>query len=167
MISPLSLSNGLTLLFAGLCLWTIASQSRGGITTLGRIALPGGFALMAALMLLAGVVESTFTFDILWLIAFVAGSVIGRMRGWRLPMQPDKSSGRVALPPTVDGLLVAAFLVGASAVDFASSLMGEVLVEQGYIAAAGALCAGFLGYRVLVIALRTVRSGPAERSRMA
>jgi hypothetical protein len=36
-------------------------------------------------------------------------------------------------------------------------MMGEALIEPGYVAAASALCAGFLGYRVLVIALRVVR----------
>jgi hypothetical protein len=39
-------------------------------------------------------------------------------------------------------------------------MLGEALIEPGYIAAASALCAGFLGYRMLVIALRVVRPTP-------
>ena len=38
-------------------------QSRGGVTTLGRVALPGGFAVLATLMLLAGVFEASFLFE--------------------------------------------------------------------------------------------------------
>jgi hypothetical protein len=146
MVSTLSLANGLTLLFAALCLWTMALQSRGGVTTLGRVALPGGFAVMATLMLLAGVFETSLLIDILWVAAFAVGSVIGRIRGWMLSVQSNREAGLVSLPATVDGLV--------------SALLGEALIEPGYIAIASALCAGFLGYRVLVIALRVVRPTP-------
>jgi len=52
-------------------------------------------------------------------------------------------------------------------VDFTSALVGDVIVEPAYIAAISALCGGFLGYRVLVIALRSIRpgGGPSELSR--
>lgn len=167
MVSTLSLSNGLTLLFAALCLWTMAAQSRGGTTSLGRVALPGGFAVMATLMLLAGVFETSIVSDVLWLAAFVAGSVIGRVRGWMLPVHPNRKSGLVSLPATVDGLVAAVLLVSVAVIDFVSSLLGEAIVEPSYVAATSALCAGFLGYRVLVIALRTVRPSPPEVSRPA
>lgn len=167
MVSTLSLSNGLTLLFAALCLWTMAAQSRGGMTSLGRVALPGGFAVMATLMLLAGVFETSILSDVLWLAAFVAGSVIGRIRGWTLPVHPNGASGLVSLPATVDGLAAAVILVIVAAIDFVSSLLGEAIVEPSYVSAASALCAGFLGYRVLVIALRTVRPSAPEVSRPA
>lgn len=157
MVSAFSLANGLTLLFAALCLWTMAAQSRGGVTTLGRVALPGGFALMATLMLLAGVFEASFLFDILWVVAFAIGSAIGRIRGWMLTVQSNRESGLVSLPATIDGLVAALILAVLSVVDFTSALIGEALFEPGYVAAASALCAGFLGYRVLVIALRVVR----------
>lgn len=160
MVSTLSLANGLTLLFAALCLWTMAAQSRGGVTTLGRVALPGGFALMATLMLLAGVFEASFLFDILWVAAFGVGSVIGRIRGWMLSVKSNREAGLVSLPATVDGLVAALILAGLSGIDFISAMLGEALIEPGYIAAASALCAGFLGYRVLVIALRVVRPTP-------
>lgn len=168
MVSALSLANGLTLLFAALCLWTMAAQSRGGVTTLGRVALPGGFALMSTLMLLAGVFEASFLFDILWVVAFAVGSAIGRIRGWMLSMQTNRESGLVSLPATVDGLVAALLLAALSSVDFISAIMGEALIEPGYVAAASALCAGFLGYRVLVIALRVVRpTTPNKMSRAA
>jgi len=157
MISPLSLANGLTLLFGLLCFWTMASQSRGGVTTLGRVALPGCFAVVPALMLLAGVFETSLIHDVMWLVALVVGSVLGRIRGWMLEMRTNKESGLISLPRTIDGLVVAACLLALTTIDFASSALGEVLVEPAYIAAGGALCAGFLGYRVLVIALRVVR----------
>ncbi len=167
MISPLSLANGLTLLFALLCLWMSASQSRGGMTTLGRLALPGGFAIIAALMLLASVFETSVFHDVLWLAAFVVGSFFGRRRGWALPVRADKATGLVWLPRTIDGVLVSLLLVAAMSVDFTSALVGDVIVEPAYIAAISALCGGFLGYRVLVIALRSIRpgGGPSELSR--
>jgi len=165
MVSTLSLANGLTLLFAALCLWTMALQSRGGVTTLGRVALPGGFALMATLMLLAGVFEASIMFDILWVAAFAVGSVIGRIRGWTLTVQSNKEAGLVSLPATIDGLIVALILAALSIIDFTSAMLGDALIEPGYIAAASALCAGFLGYRVLVIALRVVRPARNKVSR--
>lgn len=167
MVSALSLSNGLTLLFAALCLWTMAAQSRGGMTTLGRVALPGGFSVLAALMLLAGIVEATFLFDVLWLAAFVVGSAIGRIRGWALAVHSNKESGLVSLPATIDGLLAAAILVVLATIDFIASSIGDVILEPGYIAAGSALCAGFLGYRVLVITLRIVRPSAGEFTRAA
>lgn len=167
MVPVLSLSNGLTLLFAALCLWTMAAQSRGGVTSLGRLALPGGFALLAALMLLASVFEPSVLFDVLWLAAFVVGSVIGRIRGWMLPVEPNRESGLIALPATADGLVVAVVLTAVAGIDFASAMRGQAIVEPGYIAAASALCAGFLGYRVLVIALRVVRPRRTGMSRPA
>lgn len=157
MIASLSLANGLTLLFAALCLWTMGLQSRGGVTTLGRVALPGGFALLATLMLLAGVFETSILFDMLWVAAFALGAVVGRLRGWTLSVQSNREAGLVSLPATVDGLVAALILTALSGIDFASAMLGEALIEPGYIAAASALCAGFLGYRVLVIALRVVR----------
>ena len=160
MVSTLSLANGLTLLFAALCLWTMALQSRGGVTTLGRVALPGGFAVMATLMLLAGVFEASILFDILWVVAFAVGAMIGRIRGWMLSMQSNREAGLVSLPATVDGLAAALILAALSGIDFTSAMLGEALIEPGYIAAASALCAGFLGYRMLVIALRVVRPTP-------
>ena len=160
MVSTLSLANGLTLLFAALCLWTMALQSRGGVTTLGRVALPGGFAVLATLMLLAGVFEASILFDVLWVVAFAVGSMIGRIRGWMLSMQSNREAGLVSLPATVDGLAAALILAALSGIDFTSAMLGEALIEPGYIAAASALCAGFLGYRMLVIALRVVRPTP-------
>jgi hypothetical protein len=160
MIATLSLANGLTLLFAALCLWTMALQSRGGVTTLGRVALPGGFALLATLMLLAGVFETSILFDILWVVAFAVGSMIGRTRGWMLSVQSNREAGLVSLPATVDGLAAALILAALSGIDFTSAMLGEALIEPGYIAAASALCAGFLGSRMLVIALRVVRPTP-------
>lgn len=160
MVSTLSLANGLTLLFAALCLWTMALQSRGGVTTLGRVALPGGFAVLATLMLLAGVFEASILFDVLWVVAFAVGAMIGRIRGWMLSMQSNREAGLVSLPATVDGLAAALILTALSGIDFTSAMLGEALIEPGYIAAASALCAGFLGYRMLVIALRVVRPTP-------
>ncbi len=160
MVSTLSLANGLTLLFAALCLWTMALQSRGGITTLGRVALPGGVARMATRKLLAGVFEASILFDLLWVMAFALGSMIGRFRGWMLSVHSNREAGLVSLPATVDGLAVALILAALSGIDFTSAMLGEALIEPGYIAAASALCAGFLGYRMLVIALRVVRPTP-------
>lgn len=167
MISPLSLANGLTLLFAVLCLWTMISQSRGGTTTLGRVALPGGFAVISALMLLAGVVEANLLDDVLWVVAFVIGSILGRVRGWALVMRADAKSGKIWLERTVDGVLVAALLATLATVDFTSAAMGELFIEPAYVAAGSALCGGFLGYRMLVIALRVVRPTRGELSKAA
>ena len=55
MISPLSLSNVATVIFAAICLWTIAAQARGNVVKLWRLAVPPSFAAVQAFVLLAGV----------------------------------------------------------------------------------------------------------------
>ena len=59
MIAPLSLSNVATVLFAALCLWTIASQARGNVVKLWRLAVPPSFAAVQAFVLLAGVFDAS------------------------------------------------------------------------------------------------------------
>ncbi len=76
----------------------MAAQSRGGVTTLGRVALPGGFALMATLMLLAGVFDASILFDILWVAAFALGFHDLPHPGWMLTVQTNKEAGLVMLP---------------------------------------------------------------------
>ena len=63
MIAPLSLSNLITVLFAVVCLWTIASQTRGAVVKVWRLAIPPCFAAVDALVLLASVFEANMQHD--------------------------------------------------------------------------------------------------------
>src|SRR5262245_23638096 len=103
MISPLSLSNVLTVLVALLCLWTMAPQARGGVVRIWRLAIPPCFAAVEALVLLASVFDATMMSDAEWVVALVIGGVAGRMRGWTMPVAVDQTWGLVRLPRTSDG----------------------------------------------------------------
>jgi len=151
LITPLSLSNVLTLFAALVCLWTMSPQASGGVWRLWRLAVPGAFAAIVSLMLLAGVFEATWQHDAEWLVALLLGGLIGRTRGWALPIEIDQTWGLVRLPRSVVGLLAAAGVVAMAVLDFMSAALEEVLVEPQHIAAGAALCTGFMGCRALAI----------------
>ena len=157
-ITPLSLSNALTMLAALVCLWTMSPQANGGVWRLWRLATPAAFASVVALMLLAGVFDATWQHDAEWVVALVIGGLIGRARGWSLPVAIDQMWGLVRLPKSKDGLLAAFGIVASSALDFASATIEEPLVEPQHIAAGAALCAGFIGCRALAIIVRSTRA---------
>ena len=162
MIAPLSLSNVLTVLVALLCLWTMSPQARGGVFRIWRLAMPACFAAVQALVLLAGVFEATFVHDAEWLAGLVIGAVIGRMRGWTMAVEVDQTWGLVRLPRTNDGRLAALALVALSAVDFTSAALEDPVIEPQYVAAAAALCAGYIGCRALSLIVRSIRAPHVE-----
>ncbi len=162
MIAPLSLSNVLTVLVALLCLWTMSPQAHGGVVRLWRLAIPACFAAVEALVLLAGVFDATFAHDAEWLAGLVLGAVIGRMRGWTMTVQVDQTWGLVRLPRTNDGRLAALALVALSAVDFTSAALEDPVIEPQHVAAAAALCAGYIGCRALSLIVRSIRAPHVE-----
>jgi hypothetical protein len=158
MIAPLSLSNVLTVLFALLCLWTMAPQASGGVLRLWRLALPACFAAVVAVVLLAGVFDATPVHDGEWLAGLLLGAVIGRTRGWTMAVQVDQMWGLIRLPRTDDGRLASLGLVALSGADFTSALLEYPLIELQHVAAAAALLAGYLGGRALALIVRSVRA---------
>ena len=158
LIVPLSLSNVLTVLCALLCLWTSSPQASGGVWRLWRLAMPAAFATVVTLMLLAGVFEASWQHDAEWLAGLLVGGLLGRVRGWTLPIAIDQRWGLVRLPRTWDGQLAAIGVVAVSALDFASSAIEEAFIQPHYIASASALFAGFLGSRALAIIVRSTRA---------
>lgn len=158
LIAPLSLSNVLTVLAALICLWTMSPQANGGVWRLWRLAMPAAFAAVVALVLLADVFEATWQSDAEWLIALVLGGLIGRTRGWTLPVAIDQMWGLVRLPKAKDGLLAASGIVAMSVLDFASAAFEEAIVDPPHIAAGAALFAGFIGCRALAIIVRSTRA---------
>ena len=162
MISPLSLSNVLTVLVALLCLWTMAPQARGGVFRLWRLAIPACFAAVDALVLLAGVFDANWAHDAEWLGGLVLGGIAGRMRGWTMPVVVDQMRGLVKLPRAGDGWLAACALVVLSGIDFTSAWQEEAVVEPQHVAAAAALCAGYIGCRALSLIVRSARAPHVE-----
>jgi hypothetical protein len=162
MISPLSLSNVLTVLIAVTCLWTISNQSLGGVAKLWRLAVPPCLAIVDAMVLLAGVFDATMTHDAEWLVAMLVGFVIGRTRGWTMTVQVDRTWSLVRLPPALDGLAAAAGLVVFALIDFMSAALEEAIVAPDHVAAGAALCAGYLGGRALAVAVRARRAPHVE-----
>jgi hypothetical protein len=157
MIGPLSLSNVATVAFAAICLWTIASQARGSVVKMWRLAVPPSFAAVQAFVLLAGVFDATIISDAEWLAAAVAGGVIGRMRGWALAIEVDQRWDLVRQHRSPDALVTGAALMMLAVIDFAAAASQDPIIEPEHVAAAAAFCAGYLGCRAIAIAVRAGR----------
>jgi hypothetical protein len=154
MIAPLSLSNVATVVFAALCLWTIASQARGNVVKLWRLAVPPSFAAVQAFVLLAGVFDASIVNDAEWLAAAIVGGVIGRMRGWALAVEVDRRWDLVRQHRSPDALVMGAALVMLAVIDFAGAASLDPILEPQHVAAGAAFCAGYLGCRAIAIAVR-------------
>jgi hypothetical protein len=161
MIAPLSLSNVLTVFMALVCLWSIAPQARGDSVKLWRVAVPPGFAIAQALVLLAGVFDATFVHDAEWLAGGMFGAVLGRMRGWALSFDVDRARGLIRAQPSLDIHLAAIGLVVLAAIDFTSASLEDPIVATDFVAAGAAFLAGYLGCRGLAIAVRVSRAARA------
>ncbi len=162
MIAPVSLSNVLTVLAAIICLWTIGSQSSGGVVKLWRLAMPPSLAAVVALVLLAGIFNATIAHDAEWLVAVVLGGIVGRTRGWLMSVASDQKWGLVLMPRTVDGLLAGFGLVVLAMVDFAGAVLDDPVIEPQHVAAGAAFLAGYLGLRALGMTMRAVRAPHVE-----
>lgn len=152
-IAPLSLSNVATVVFAVICLWTIASQARGNVVKLWRLAVPPCFAGVEAFVLLAGVFDATFANDAEWLAAAVVGGMIGRMRGWTLAVEVDQRWDLVRQHRSADALLIALALVALALIDATSAASQDPVIEPQHVAAAATFCAAY----ALAIAVRAGR----------
>ena len=161
MIAPLSLSNILTVLVAIACLWSIAPQARGDGVKLWRVAVPPGFAIAQALVLLAGVFDATFAHDMEWLAGGIFGAMLGRMRGWALSFDVDRVRGLIKVQPSIDVHLAAIGLVVLAAIDFTSASLEDPVVPTDFVAAGAAFFAGYMACRALAIAVRVSRAASA------
>lgn len=161
MIAPLSLANILTVLMAIACLWTIVPQARGDGVKLWRMAVPPGFAIAQALVLLAGVFDATVAHDAEWLGGGILGAVLGRMRGWTISFDIDRSRGLIRVHRSIDIHLAAIGLVVLAAVDFVSASFEDPIVATDFVAAGAAFFAGYLSCRALAIVVRVSRAASA------
>jgi hypothetical protein len=157
MIAPVSLSNVLTVLLAFACLWAIVPQARGDSVKVWRLAVPPSFASVQALVLLAGVFDATPFHDGEWVAAGFVGAVLGRLRGWSLPIATDSVRDLVRLRPSIDSHLAALALVALSAIDFTSASLEVPILPTDVVAATAAFFAGYIGCRALSIAVRATR----------
>lgn len=158
MIAPFSLSNVLTVVFAVICFRIIRSQSAGGVVKLWRLAMPPCLAAAVALVLLAGVFDATPLHDGEWLAGGVIGGLLGRTKGWLMPVEADQTWRLVRLRRSMDGVVVGFALVVFSLIDSMGAAMEEPIVEPQYVAAGAALCAGYLGFRALAMIVRAERA---------
>ena len=153
--APLSLSNLLTFLLACASFMTMSGQARAEVVPVWRLLLPGVFAAVVALVLLAGVFQATPMHDVEWVAALIIGCVAGRMRGKALPVEVDRVWRLVRLPRAVDGQLAAGLVVVMSIVDFASAALGTPVIDPIHVATVAACCAGFIGCRAMAVAARS------------
>jgi hypothetical protein len=158
MIAPLSLSNVLTVLLAIACLWTVVPQARGGRVRLWRMALPPALAIAQALVLLAGVFDATLVHDAEWLGAGLLGAFLGRMRGWNLAFDLDRTRRLISTPPSIDVHLAAIGLVVLAAIDFTSASLETPIMPTDIVASGAAFVAGYIACRALALAVRAARA---------
>jgi hypothetical protein len=164
MIAPLSLSNVITVAFAMICLWTVAGQARGTVIKTWRLAIPPCFAMVIALVLLAGVFEANMEHDAEWLVAALIGAFFGRMRGWTIELEVDQRRDLVRQHRSPDGPLIGIALVLFALMDFTGAALLDPVLEPQFVAAGAAFCAGWLSARALAIAVRTTRLPHVELS---
>jgi hypothetical protein len=143
-----------TVIFAAICLWTVAAQARGNVVKLWRLAVPPSFAAVQAFVLLAGVFDATTLNDAEWLAAAVVGGVIGRMRGWALAVEVDRRWDLVRQHRSPDALAMGAALVMLAVIDFAGAAEQTPIIDPQHVAAGAAFCASYLGCRAIAIAVR-------------
>jgi hypothetical protein len=155
MIAPLSLSNLVTVIIAFTCLSTMLPQARGSVVKIWRLALPPCLAMVVAFGLLSGIFEPDLISDAEWLVAAIVGGLLGRMRGWSLPVEVDQMSNLMRQRRSADATIAAVALVVVALVDFVSAAWREAVIEPEHVAAAAALCAGFLAGRAIALAVRT------------
>ena len=74
----------------------------------------------------------------------------------------DQMWGLVKLPRTGDGWAAAVALVALAAIDFTSAALEDPMIEPQHVAAATALCAGYIGCRALSLVVRSVRAPHVE-----
>jgi hypothetical protein len=157
MIAPLSLSDFATVLFAVICLITVAGQSRGHVVKLWRLAVPPCFAAVQAYGLLTGVFDATLENDAEWLAAAAVGGILGRMRGWSMAVEVDHLHDLVRQHRSADGTLMGLALVVLAVIEAVSAALQDAVIEPQHVAAAAAFCAGYLGCRALAMAVRAAR----------
>lgn len=160
MIAPLSLSNVLTLIFAVTCLTMVLNQRSDRVQRVSRLLVPPVLAVVVALLLLSGVFDAGLVNDALWVGGAIVGFVLGRLRGRMLPMELLPAPGSVRVAQTADHLAAAVALVAIAGTDFTSATLREPVLAPALVATGGALCAGFLAGRFLMIA---VRADPVAR----
>jgi hypothetical protein len=155
--APLGLANILTVLSALACLWTVSPEQRGAAMRTSALAVPGAFAAIVALMLLAGVFEATLAHDAEWVAALLLGAFLGRARGWSLPVELFLPGGMVRPLARWDGMFMAAGIAAMAIVDFLNAALEQPILHPAPVAAAAAFCAGFLACRALAILVRHTR----------
>jgi hypothetical protein len=152
--APLGLCNVLTVLCALACLWAISPQARGAVVRLWALAVPPGFGVVVAVVLLGGVFGATWISDAEWVAALALGAVLGRTRGWSLSVEVAPTGDMIRLRAAWDGLVVAAAIVAMAIVDFISAASDEPVVAPTHVASVSAFCAGYLGCRALAVLVR-------------
>ncbi len=157
-IAPFSLANALTVIMAALCFRAIRAQSYGGVVKLWRLAMPPCLAAAVALVLLAGVFDATTLHDCEWVAGGIIGGLLGRARGWLMPVEADQMWRLVRLQRSMDGVFAGFALLVWTLIDSIGAAMDEPVIEPQHVAAGAALCAGYLAFRALAMIVRAERA---------
>ena len=158
MTYPVNLVDIVCIALAVACVRTAIPEARGEIQKMWRLALPPLLAITAALIILAGAVQ-TFEHDVAWVATGLAGSIAGLVRGRAIRATTDQYWGLVQVPRSFDAVVAALGVFACATIDGLSGLFpAGALPRHATLAAIAALFAGYLGARAWRVATRAMQA---------
>lgn len=155
MKSVLLISHILAVVLAAACVWSIRFELTKRPTTPLGFALPPVLALLTAAILLAVSPGKRLEF---WVVAILAGTVMGLGAGMLLKVDKDFERSLVRVRRTYDGIAVATLLLLLALMRFVTSdLIGRQSQSMGVLGAVAAFLAFFLAGRVVTLRYYTAR----------
>jgi len=159
---PINLVDIAGIIMAAACVRSAVPDTQPAPRKLWRLGLPPLLGIGVSLLILAGAVV-TFEHDATWMATALAGAVGGLVRGRQIAVETDQVWGTVRTPVVYDTMIAALCIFAIAAADGLSGLFASgTLPRHAYMAAAGALFAGYLSGRAWSLMRRAVRSPHTE-----
>lgn len=144
------------------CVWGTFPEMSNRPVMLWKLGIAPLLATVLAIILLAGT-PSNHKLEAAWIVAAIAGGMLGAIVGNRMRTETDQIWGLVRLRPTCVGLAAALCMLAVTMVDSLTTLLGYPPAPARYDPAiGGALFAGFLVGRSWRMAAKAIRAPHVE-----
>ena len=162
MTYPINLVDIAGIVMAAGCAYSTLPDAQGKPRKLWRLGLPPLLGIGVSLLILAGAVVS-FEHDATWMATTLCGTFLGWLRGRYVVVETDQVWGTVRMTPHYDTAIAAFLIFVIATLDGISGLfMAGTLPRHAHMAAASALCAGYLAGRAWKLVRRAMRSPHVE-----
>jgi hypothetical protein len=159
---PINLVDIAGIVMAAGCAYSTLSDTQGKPRKLWRLGLPPLLGIGVSLLMLAGAVVS-FEHDATWVATALCGTFFGWLRGRFVAVETDQVWGTVRMTPHYDTAIAALLIFAIATLDGISGIFTPgTLPRHAHMAAASALCAGYLGGRAWMLVRRAMRSPHVE-----